>query len=100
MIIPFLKVWLWGTMVVWSVLMWRWKWTQKVLGVIKLPVDNPDRKWYELPKEEWVEREASIWDALYFSFAWPLLLFSLIAGLMTYIGMGLVELLAQLVNRR
>jgi len=91
MIIPFLKVWIWGALIVWTLLMWRWTWTQKVLGYIKTPIPNPERPWYIRPEEEWVEHEPTIFEALFFSFAWPLHLTAFVGALFTLVLMKIFD---------
>ena len=80
MILPILKLWLFVSIVLWVILLWRWNWTCKVIGYAKVPIKESDRPWYKMPKEEWVAKDPTFLDALYFSLAWPLLLCALLSS--------------------
>lgn len=91
MIIPVLKLWILGAMIVTLLLIWQWDWSKTLLGMHKVQIEDESRKWYERPKEEWVEREPTILDAIFFSLAWPLLLISTIGGIVVYLLMNIAE---------
>ena len=89
MIIPFLKVWIFGTLVVWVLLLLGWDWAKLILGHELVPIEDKNRPWWKRPKQEWREREPTYMNALFFAAAWPLLLISLIS---TMCAVGILKL--------
>lgn len=76
--IEVIKLWVFVALWAWVILLWRWEWTCKVLGYKKVVVKNPNRPWWKLPEQKWVEHVPSVLDAAWFALAWPLLLFSFV----------------------
>ena len=89
--IAVIKLWIFVTLIIWLILLFQWEWAKVMLGVVKVPVEDKNRPWYMKPKEEWVEKEPSYLQALYFSLAWPFLLCTLAFFAMMYVLMRIFK---------
>jgi hypothetical protein len=99
MIIPTLKLWVFVALIFWLILLWKWEWTSIVLGHKRVQIKDPERPWWKVPEQEWVECEPSYLNAAWFALAWPLLLCSFLGYILTKVLIPIVDYLADLIER-